>query len=487
VQVPDTGDEMGDPEPDTSAPISPDSDGTPATPQPVSPSGPLPAGSYSTELWTSDETGPDDGTNVVSSTASGTSALTGVVMDANSDALVPGATVRMASSTASTTTTSDASGAYAFANMPAGTYTVTISAPGYGSYTLLNSAFAGDQYYELTTTLDTSAQTFDEAAQGASAQTSASPYPFTLVYSPTRTPPSVRVGIYPLNSDCSRAGSSYSVVNLPWVYYLLRVADAEVIGNHYNQVGQKAFFSLAQNFGWYHKLSGGVWDVDNSTVTQCYRNPPRYKIPGTWKSWINDVLDERVTDSTSRLVQTQYNAGTSPPKCPDPSYPQHGQYASQNTINILSENGNANAGCAKRTDWRDIVRYWYPNSPVVQLVYRPPIPVASATFPGDGHIHFHFTARQYSANTAWYFAVRVKTSSGWSPIGKKIGWAWRTRGSGDCIISGHSVGTCLDYFPPDTACHRYEVVAHNPRGDSLPAQFTKKGIGYNRSGTCNLT
>jgi hypothetical protein len=484
IQVGADGEEMGTHEPDQSVPVAPDSDPTGPAPQAMSPTGIVSPTTYTTENWTADETGTPDGLGVVATTATGTSAISGVALDAATNQPLPGATVSLSSAT-TTTTTTDANGSYAFINMPSASYAVTLNAPGYGTYTVNNESLAPNEHYELTSALDTMAQTFDASTSASAQNGSAGSAPGTS-YSQTRVPPSVNVGVYPLAADCSRASNSFSVVNYPWKYYLLRVAKSEVLVNHYNQVGQKAFLALAQNYGWFHKTLGGVYDIENSTNRQCFRNWAT--VPASWRTWVNDVLDERVVSPSSQLYETHYLAGTfPPPRCPDPApgQGQNGTYASQWTIKLLSEGGNANAGCFGRTDWRSIVTYWYPAGTQVVGGLRPPVPVTSFTT-GSGKIYFHFTARQYGANTAWSFALRIRTPSGWAPLGKRVGWYSRTYSNGDCTVSARSIANCLAYTPPDSECHRYAVVARNPVNDSLTAAFTSAGYGISPSGLCTL-
>lgn len=55
-------------------------------------------------------------------------------------------------------------------------------------------------------------------------------------------------------------------------------------------------------------------------------------------------------------------------------------------------------------------------------------------------------------------------------------WKWRLRGPGP------QVGNCLDYNPPDSNYHRYEVIAHNSVGDPIAGAF----IHPDRRGTQSL-
>jgi large repetitive protein len=95
-----------------------DPDPNPAAPQPTTPTGVLSPGSYTTELWESSEVGNDRGLEVVSSTALGTFAMSGIVKDQTFQQPITGATVTVTVGATTLSTTTDSDGAWAVANMP---------------------------------------------------------------------------------------------------------------------------------------------------------------------------------------------------------------------------------------------------------------------------------------------------------------------------------------------------------------------------------
>lgn len=174
-----------------------DTQPSPAAPQPVSPTGPVPPGSYTTEVWSSEDTGTVDGLRVVSSTAPATSALTGVVIDGTTSDPVPGATVTLTRGSEVTSTTTDGSGAYAFINMPPGSYDIDVSKVGYGLFTLANAAFDADEKYQETASLLASDQLTDMSQRGTVSPASAGTVSASDTYpSNFRPPPTLRVAMY---------------------------------------------------------------------------------------------------------------------------------------------------------------------------------------------------------------------------------------------------------------------------------------------------
>ena len=153
--------------------IAPD---PPAAPGPQSPSGPVLEGSYSTSEWSTEAMNTDGTLNVTTSTAPGTTALTGIVQGDPEDGAIVGATVAMTyysclSCNGQTTTTStDSDGAFAFIDLATSSdagasYTLNVQADQYGEYTIVNDAYAADETYQLTVALTESAQSYDAAAR----------------------------------------------------------------------------------------------------------------------------------------------------------------------------------------------------------------------------------------------------------------------------------------------------------------------------------
>lgn len=431
---------------------------------PMTPSGPLAPGSYPTELWNSSEVGNETGLEVVSGADPGTAAVTGAVQDAATGLPLTDATVTMDSGSTTVTTATSASGAFSFSDLPATLYTLTVTAPSYGDYTLLNESLGADEQYEVTANMTASAQSFDEPGPVAQTQEQVNKQPGTA-YSSTRVPPSIRVGIYPLQADCSRSSDTLQAVkNYSFDYYVLRVAYQEVNVLHLNETGMKAFLALDQNYGWFHKTSGGTYDIENSTNRQCFR-PERF-VPRQWHIWLQDVLDERIVSDSGTLLQTNFLAGDPLVECPDPTVPSG--YASQYSIQGLSEGTGT---CSLQTDWRSIGTYFYPGSQFVNGDV-PTVPLGSATV-ADGQITFTYSSTQYGQNVAWWFSIERQKSDGtWARVGLT---KWRS--------STRSVQASFTYTPPD-GCYRYRVRAGNPVGYSAPGGVVSAKGGYSTSGEC---
>ena len=132
---------------------------TPGAPVPVSPTGPAPARSYATELLDEDETMSPDGQYAVASTAPGTYALTGVLVD-DTGPPIAGATVYLRVTSCAPTfcacppkagleisTTSDASGGFAFIDVPVNAPSYfSVAAAGYESFEIYER-FSPDETY----------------------------------------------------------------------------------------------------------------------------------------------------------------------------------------------------------------------------------------------------------------------------------------------------------------------------------------------------
>jgi hypothetical protein len=463
----DQADELGDDTPDEAA-----------TPQPMSPNGPVAPGSYSTALWTASETDSPTGLHAVASTASGTSALSGIVNDDSTGEAIAGAAVTMTyqpcgtCAPVPTSTTSDARGGFAFINMPSSTYTVAVGKGGYGSYTLLNDVYAANETYQMTVELDSSEQSYDMGGAGTNAGAAVTPTPPGDAYSHYRVPPSIRVKMYdvwgrgvPGHEFCTRRTPptrSEPVRNYAFDFYLLHVAQGEVNTLDYNLVGSKAFLSMVQNFAWLHKTLPGDWDIDNSRDRQCFRPQEKLQNPN-WRLALPDILDERIlwppSSNDTNLLETFYGSGTTPPQCNDPREPQHGGRASQNGIKARSEF----AACLT-TDWRNIVKYYYQSGTQVKPVYRPPIPRASATpSPPTNQIAFAYSAKGLAGqNVAWQFHVQKRF------VRPDNTTYWRTLYTTRWDRRIRAIRTSITVTRPDGECARWRVRARNPAGVSLP-------------------
>jgi hypothetical protein len=456
VPVSDTS-EVGPPESDQSPPTGDETTSSPAAPTPMSPQGPVP-----TDLWSATEVDSDEGVQVVSSTALGTAGLTGVVQNAGTAQPIAGAAVTLSYTPCGTcaaiptTTTTDSAGSFAFINMPAPqTYSLSIGASGYGLYNVVNDAYDADSTYSITAALDSSAQTFDES-QATSDDPQATNASSTIHYSMSRVPPSIRVARVVQQSGCTRLGGPNAppqiktVTNYSFDFYVLHVLRPEVGILNYHQLAMKAFESLVQNFAWYHKTRNfGVlsYDVDDSTTFQCFR--PHSKVNSLWRTWLRDVLDERIVDS-SGLKFTGYRAGASG-NCttPDPTMRLHGGLASQRGIKVLE-------GCYG--DWRPIATVWYSTDTMVDNGLAPKRPTTSFDTPAGGQVTLHFASKELGVPVAWTYQLEKLTPTGWHLI-RTIRWRSSTRS----VPTSATVGL--------TSCTKFRVRAGNPVGFSDYSSF----------------
>lgn len=516
VQVADSGDVMGTLEPDQAAEIADDTVLNPASPQPMSPTGPVTSG-YTTDLWPGDATGTADGLNVIASTAPSTSALTGAVQNDGTGDPVAGALVTMNCTTSCSTgpvsTTTDAQGSFAFINMPAATYTVSVSASGYGAYSLTGDSYAPNTTYNMTAPLTSSPQSFDESAApnvAGTGDTTLASDPSTLHYSPTRVPPSIKVkmlAVYgpngPAGKYCTTIDTSTpawnqpgNVVNYAFSYYLIHTAWGELRSLvNYNQVGWQAFISLVQNFAWRHKEAsdaGGPWDVYNAAnvgAGQCFRPEVKVNIP-QWNTWLQNVLPTRIINGAGHLALTQFSSGNAGPNllgyCNSPPDYEHvhqtetgqfgyGPIASQWGIKAHSLPAATDASC-QITDWRTVALLYYPTtwSDVAGMI--PPPPAIDAPVVASGNITLGYHAISVGGqNVAWKFLIQRLTSSGWRTLATTK-WSHRLRDVQQSLT-----------FPAPSTCTRYRIKAVNPVGASLPSQVSAIGHGLNASGTCLLS
>jgi Carboxypeptidase regulatory-like domain len=478
VQGATSEDNPATPEADQSDEIGDDTPDDAAAPTPMSPTGAVQPGSYTTVLWTASEMDAGNGLHAVDSTASGTVAFSGIVQDDTTGDPLSGAAVTMSYVPCGTcgaipaTTTTDAQGGFAFINMPATAYTVSVAKSGYGSYTLLNDTYSANETYQSTVDLNTSDQSYDMAGSADKADPAVTPTPPGNAYSHFRVPPSIRVKMYDVWGR-SVAGHEFCTRRIPatkpepvrayaFDFYLLHVAQGEVNTVGYNLVGSKAFLSIAQNFAWLHKTLPGDWDVNDSRDSQCFRPQEKLQNPN-WKRGLPDILDERIlwppSSSNTNLLETFYGSGTFPAQCNDPREPIHGGRASQWGIKARSEQ----AACLT-TDWRDIVKYYYQSGTQVKDVLRPPIPDAHATTsPSTNQITFTYSSTGLAGlNVAWKFLVQKRF------VRSDNTTYWRTLYTTRWDSRIRAVRTSITVTRPDGECSRWRVRAGNPAGLSLP-------------------
>jgi Carboxypeptidase regulatory-like domain len=431
---------------------------TVTAPSPTSVNG-QPAGTLSTTILQPEDVDSPYGLQVYTSTASGTAAITGAVI--GSSGVVAGATVTLQPSAGGSaiTVTTDANGGFAFVNIPVdstGTpYTLTVSASGFGPYTVANDTYQPDTTYDTTVGLTSSTQTYDaftlasQGTQNTSAAGSLSPY--TSFHRP---PPTLLVAMYAQNG-CARAGSSYKVNRYPWRFYSLHVAASE-LPHSWPGVTVRANMLAQTNYAWYFKRHppSSSYNVDNTTDYQCFQ--PWRSVPTRWHSWLDTVLQSSFLNSSGDTKLTQYRAGNY--RCSDSNYPQNG--------NILSQWGSlALYQQCGYSAYKDIDNYYYVGSFGDNTT--PPVPNTSYSRPsGAVKLNFPSQVNDGSGNTSdvgWTyevddFIITPPNGGYWNVIYKK-GWQWSSR----------QVPTSWTRNTPN--CYQYRVKAINPVGSSKYASF----------------
>lgn len=337
--------ESGTPDSDQTPAAADDTVSTPAAPTPMTPAGPATPASYTTDLWSAGATETSDGVAVISSTATGTTGLTGVVIDDTTNAPIPDAAVSLeyqdcssSCTTVTTQTTSDATGSYAFVNMPATTYDLMVAATNYGSERILNDPYSADQTYFRTDFLSSTAQADDMNGLPSSSSTDGSEavdLPGTA-FSERRVPPVVRVAMQPVYSRAdAKADSSHlfctkkpgtdpgtsPVRTFAWDYYVSHVVQPETANLHYNLTALKALAALVQNFAWFHRTLPGTYDVTDvggGYAGQCFRVNEKVSVQG-WTAALHQLVNRhRVADSAGNLMLTQYVSGAPSGWCDGP-------------------------------------------------------------------------------------------------------------------------------------------------------------------------
>jgi hypothetical protein len=504
-------DDAGIPGTDQSAPTGDDTVSDPATPAPVSPSGPVPASSYTTELWSPEETGAPDGLEVVSSTADETSAWTGIAVEADDGDPVSGASVSLVRGSETTTTTTDSDGAYAFINMPSGSYRLDITSPSYGTFTVDGVTLEPDELYQETAGLMADAQWLDLSGwSGTTAPSSSSTVSATDTWpSNQRPPPTVRVALY--WKTLANGRKAYSCENptapgatsthagnktYPWRYYVLRTMRQEIGPSHwpggpdFPPVAAKAVAQAIHSYGWYWTvnrrpgLPSGA-DLNNTVQFQCFI--PGLPVPFGWHVLANDAMRYRVVNTADKkLVRPTFHLGdencVSQTNCPryesvsctspgfaDSSYPPSSVVIELGTPAVLSQLG-AKAAVERCgvTDWTSIVDYYYRarGEYAGGLVREgraedvPPPPKATAVA-GFAYIDFSFPSEHKATgkDMGWHYNIEKWSPTGWRWI-KQVHFDWRTR-----IIPT----TWRRWVSGE--CASYRVKAWNPYGWSAYTYF----------------
>lgn len=445
-------------EPDQTAPSVNVAIEAPATPVPVEVVTTSPKFEYSTVLAEAEELDSPNNVRVISSTPAGSAAVTGVVVNGDNGAGVVGATVVLEHPDPTTAelveaarTVTSQGGVFAFTDIPAAvggtTYQLKITDPLFGDYYLANDTYEPDTTYELTASLTSDVQWYDESTSATqvapAALSSNSGYDSNY-----RVPPSILVGKFNQTSNCAKSGTSYVATRYPWKFYLLHVAVAE-IDTRWNSAAWKANADVEQNYAWAHRIhpDSGNYDIDNTTSNQCFR--PERKIPtSNWRTWVPDVLDERVQDSSGNIAETGYRAGTY--SCSETAYPANGNLLSQNGSRALDNNCGYSSHQA-------IVEYYYTYT--VDNGAPPPRPDTSATPISQG-VRLNFPAHVAGSNdhVGWHYQVDAK-----------IGGRWVTIYDGGWDSNSRTVPTAFNY--KTTQCLAYRANASNPVGTSAYATF----------------
>ena len=465
-----------------------------ASPTPMSPTGAAAAGSYTTELWGDEDTASPNGVNVVNSSATGSSAVTGVVVDDSTGQPVSGASVILTryqyctncppacadppcpipTIGRSTLATSDAAGGFGFINMTSvtGLYDLTVNANLHGSYEVDNIPESDDTYYQTTALLDGTDQLYDASqsadqtvAQDAAAATLGSGY-----VSETRVPPSILVARFPQLSNCAKASSSFTLHRYPWRFYLLHTMVGE-IDSRWGPLASRAVGSAIQSYAWYRTIrpsgAGGA-DIENTRNQQCFK--PYLPVPTRFVRAAPDILSNRIaagSASSAPIKDTQYKAGSS--DCGSGGVPA--DQLSQNGAKYLETN------CGY-TDWKAIVLHYYGASgATVQLGRVPTIPQTSfdRTTVSTGQLRLNFASKVSNgagrvSEVAWRYRIGKCTLA---TLTDCVNHWTRIYNRGYSASLGKVPTTYL--FSP-SGCAFYRVSGANPVGASSVTLFSSSKI-----------
>jgi hypothetical protein len=438
----------------------------------MSPTGYLPDGTYSTTIWTGDETDTENGVAVVHSRGPMTYALTGVVISQMTEDPVAGATVTLqpcngcSPQPAALVTSTDSSGGFAFVDVDPSTLgLLTITASGLGSYTIHSSTHSGGEGYQMTARMNGGDQVFNGATNASTSGDATQEQSYPTYDSERRIPPWIRIAMYPRNEDCEKTSESYNVVYKPWNEYVLRTMTGEIYGGGwpngwFGEHAAKATAAAISNYAWYERKNpvrapAGA-DVTNTIDSfQCYREDR--EIPFSWRVWVADVYDERIVDSRDRIQSTPYRGevddanGFQQYTCSDSAFPANGNKLNQLGAKALDEQCGYN-------NWRSIVHYYYTYR--VRRGLKPPAPRTSFNnVTNPGAIKFNFVSRvSPDSPVGWKYELERWIGSEWRVI-RKFAFNARLRKVPD------------SYVYPTFSCSSYRVRAWNPVGWSFYSSF----------------
>jgi Carboxypeptidase regulatory-like domain len=413
------------------------SNSAPANPTPVDGAA---SATSSSQVYTSpEESTSSSGLMAYSSTESGTTALTGTILDSSGNP-VNNASITLAPSAGGSAlaATSDSAGAFAFVAVPVNgssqSFDMTVNASGYGAYRVINDVYNADETYETSVELDTSAQTYDESTPpadstvGATSADGPGGYP-----SNAKVPPTITVHMLPHTSLCAPASSTGPDRTWPWRYYILHVGAGE-LDSRFRGDAYKANAEAQQSYAWYHKIHQDT-DINNTTNFQCFK--PHRKVPvSRWKKAIIPVLKQRIALAGGSIQDTEYRAGS---------------YSCNDSVgfNKLSQLGSLyraeHDACGGNESWQAIDQYYYTGT--VDGGVSPDGPDHSLDKNPSGTIDFHF-----SAVGAWEYQLQRTCGGSWCLIADKD-WSWKARHIGDSFT-----------YDPHGNCHKYRVLATNPNG-----------------------
>lgn len=451
----------------------------PATPAPMTPSGPAAAGTFTRTLWEAEETNTMNGVQVVTSNAATDTALTGTVIDSAQSTPVAAATVTMTTGSTTATTSTDSQGSFAFAGMPPGTYTMTITAPSLGTYTMTNSQLVANESYYRQAELTTAPQTIDDAPRPPREQ-SALLQRFkagggTIYGSNARIPPYIRVAMVPLvesgMNQCAPAGdrNSAPIKRYAWSYYVNSVVIEETKILQYNEKSFKAFAAMVQSFAWYHANQPGPYDVDASRDDQCFR-PHRLR-PTTMRRWLfESTFKTKISLSNKKIEETFFSSGRQERPCSDGAVDDAGKPL------FTPGNGRASQWILKNqgegkcqgdfSTWQKMVEYWDKGKVREASAPRPPS-VSNGDIPGPRTgVRLTFKSGP-ERGQAWNYIVERKVvgqpASAWQRIAN-LRWAVATKPIYCDSFTPRTIPLCMESETGNP--YQYRVRATAPAGSS---------------------
>jgi hypothetical protein len=448
-------------ESDQTPPASSDVISPVTAPAAVSVSGQPATGLSTTVLPPEDTDSPYD-LQVYTSTASGTSALTGVVTGSSGG--VAGATVTLGRSAGgrATTVTSDANGGFAFVNIPvsaSGTaYTLTVSAAGYGTYTVTNDTYLPDETYTTTVEMTGSAQSYDESQPVVSQGSQVTPAigdlaPYASHLAP---PPTIRVAMYDNSGPNCTGTSGGNVVQYPFNFYSEHVTIAEIYAS-WPKNTILANMLAETNFAWYYLRypPASDYNVTDTTAFQCFR--PSDKVPTKWAGWLDDVLASHYRNKSNADIHiTHYNAGSAETSCNQSAYRDSDTLAQVGSDVLVAD-------CGYRT-YQSVDNYYYDKFGKFANSAAPAVPDTSYSRP-HGAVRLIFPSQVRDGNISdvgWSYSVDQYRCLGsrcaWVTIYNK-GWDAKSR----------TVPTSFTYHTSE--CYPYRANATNPVGSSKYASF----------------